>query len=97
MNSSIPKKTQNFDVTIFNFIVDSIFIVDQNVKYDNKFKINEFIAKSIIQTRTKLIVLIKLLLTFKQFLHVIISKRKKKLHQMKKNETNIMTKSRESY
>ena len=79
MNSLIAKKTQNFDVTTFNFIVNSIFIVNQDVKYDDKFKIDELIVKSTVQTRAKLIVFIKLSSAFKQFLHVIISKRKKKI------------------
>ena len=48
MNSSIAKKVQDFNVTIFNFIIDSIFIVDQNVKYDDKSKIDKFIVKSTI-------------------------------------------------
>ena len=48
MNLSIAKKVQDFDVTIFNFITDLIFTVNQNVKYDDKFKIDEFIAKLII-------------------------------------------------
>ena len=50
MNSSIAKKAQDFDVTTFNFIADLIFTVNQDVKYDNKFKINKFIAKSTVQT-----------------------------------------------
>ena len=48
MNSLITKKIQDFDVITFNFIIDLIFIVNQNVKYDDKFKINKFIAKSTI-------------------------------------------------
>ena len=79
MNSSIVKKVQDFDVTTFNFIIDLIFIVNQDVKYDDKFKIDEFIAKSTIQIQTKLIIFIKSSSIFKQFLHVIISKWEKKV------------------
>ena len=88
MNSSIAKKVQDFDVTTFNFIVDSIFIINQDVKYNDKFKIDEFIAKLTIQTQTKLIIFIKSSSIFKQFLHVIILKRKKKvaLNEEKRNE-----------
>ena len=49
MNSLIAKKVQDFDVTIFNFIIDLIFIINQDVKYNDKFKIDEFIAKSTVQ------------------------------------------------
>ena len=79
INSSIAKKVQDFDTIISNFTVDSIFIINQDVKYNDESEINEFIAKSTVQTRAKLIVLIKLLSTFKQFLHVTISKRKRKI------------------
>ena len=74
MNLSIAKKVQNFNITTFNFIINSIFIVNQDVKYNDKFEINKFIIKSTVQTQTKLIIFIKLLLIFKQFLHVIILK-----------------------
>ena len=44
MNSPIAKKVQDFDVTIFNFIINSIFTVNQDVKYNDKFEIDKLIA-----------------------------------------------------
>ena len=86
MNSSIAKKAQIFNITAFNFTVNSILIVDQDVRYDNEFEIDKLTAKLTVQIRAKLTALIKLLSVFEQFLHVTIPKQKKVVSDEKKRD-----------